>query len=282
METTTLPLARYAEALAHVVHFGASAMQEVLARLDVAGAWEVSEQTWNARLVSGGPELHRVFAETFAATKGRLAAEVPALASIGPLPAPAPPEPVAETRVPVTDPPVAAEPPRLTQGAPMAPGVPTYLAVAPPAALVDLRGTVQGPGLPSGPALPFLAAASGWAARSAVARAAHPLAGTLDAPSMLPVPALPFVEAGRSTARALAPYQPSLTLQQYASLCVDLEAQEEHADGVLERYRLTPEQRDALDAHYQRLFVEQRSASTAFEGARQTYAAWRRAAKRGA
>jgi hypothetical protein len=300
METSsTLPLARYAEALAHVVHFGLPAQQEVLARLDVAEAWDGAEQTWSARLVSDGPETQRAFATTFAATRKRLAAETPALASIGTLPVPAPPEPIAEAPVPVGDRPAADDLPRVTKGAAMAPDVPTYLAAVPtvPAALLDLRGTVEGADVPCGPALPFLVSAGDDPerdVRNALAhgelvqgprmpvarrRAAHPLAGTLDAAGAPQGPALPFVGANGPPTGVGAPYQPPLTLQQYASLCVDLEA--DYVVDVLRQYRLSPEQKAALDTHYQRLFAERPSERLAFGGARKTYAAWRQTAKSG-
>lgn len=75
---------------------------------------------------------------------------------------------------------------------------------------------------------------------------------------------------------ASPPSIPALTIEQYASLCVDLEVDPIHEHQVLQRYRLTAEQKSALDAHFRRVFAEQPFARSAFADARHQYSAWLR------
>lgn len=77
---------------------------------------------------------------------------------------------------------------------------------------------------------------------------------------------------------AVAPAQPSalptLTVEQYASLCVDLELAPGGSAEALRRYGVTPEGKRALDEGFGRVFAEQPSRHAAFEHAKATYRAW--------
>jgi hypothetical protein len=70
------------------------------------------------------------------------------------------------------------------------------------------------------------------------------------------------------------PQAVSLTLEQYASLSVDLaNAPARHAE-TLARYRLTPEDKIALDKHYQQRFAAEPQFRAAFDAAMRAYGVW--------
>jgi hypothetical protein len=91
----------WAEVVALRGHFGSEHDAEVLARIRVTeAAWKRALADWPARIVSegrrGSSTLAMRFARSFAAVRDRLAAEQPAIESLGPLPEPegaAPDEP---------------------------------------------------------------------------------------------------------------------------------------------------------------------------------------------
>ncbi len=69
---------------------------------------------------------------------------------------------------------------------------------------------------------------------------------------------------------------PPLTIEQYASLCVDLLAASDKTAEVLARYRLTPDAKRSLDAHYRERFAASPAAREAWESARRAYESWLR------
>ncbi len=85
------PLQRYAEVLAHVMHFPPESQDEVVKRLGFDPAvWRAHHDAWTMKLIAGTGERitpqWRTFGETLAQTKKRLQAEAPPLSAIGSLP----------------------------------------------------------------------------------------------------------------------------------------------------------------------------------------------------
>lgn len=115
------------------------------------------------------------------------------------------------------------------------------------------------------PAMPFVekapvrkphklgAVSLGLPVQEMVARAQHPAAASQDLPS---------------------PEQPKLTLEQHASLCVELALQPEHADRLLVRYGLTVEEKLTLDARYKAKLDATPSLRDAWNTAYLAYYAW--------
>lgn len=67
---------------------------------------------------------------------------------------------------------------------------------------------------------------------------------------------------------------PALTVEQYASLCVDVELSPHEVAEALQRYGVTLDGKRALDEAWNRLFNEQPARRGAFEHAKITYRAW--------
>jgi hypothetical protein len=84
-----------------------------------------------------------------------------------------------------------------------------------------------------------------------------------------------------SAPSSVPPSVPPLTVEQYASLCVDLEAYPHHRTAVLQRYGLTSELKAAVDADYQQRIRRQSSVAAAFDIAQRKYREWLRSARRG-
>jgi hypothetical protein len=90
-------------------------------------------------------------------------------------------------------------------------------------------------------------------------RRARPTTATVE----LPAPVLP------------APPAPvELTLEQYASLQVELARAQADVPAILARYRIGAEQRAALDAHWTARLAASVGMQTAFDAARAAYEAW--------
>ncbi len=75
-------------------------------------------------------------------------------------------------------------------------------------------------------------------------------------------------------AQRTRPAAPSLTIEQYASLVVDLSMAPGRHTETLARYRLSPEEKAALDKHYQHRFACDPQSRAAFEHATRAYSAW--------
>lgn len=177
-------------------------------------------------------------------------------------------------------------------------------APAPPAGKTPLdMGTAIGV-IPGVPALPFAPSAPGGDAverakqhasevQPAPAPAARPPIGETEAVDVgalarrvlafgPPKPSEPnkpaesnnTYSAPAAGARPPAPAFPALTVEQYASLCVDLELAPHNAAEVLRRYGLTAEGKRTLDEGWARVFAEQPARRAAFEHAKATYRAW--------
>ena len=88
---TDLPLGRYAEALATILHYHPEQAAEVVARLGLtAEAWEAAEKAWTEVLTCPGNRTDGAialeFTSVFARTRKRLGVTKPKIAKIGPLP----------------------------------------------------------------------------------------------------------------------------------------------------------------------------------------------------
>lgn len=328
-QVAALSLERYAEVVAHLLHFKKAPPFEVLARLGVdARTFAAADRAWSRAM---GDELSNQetalalrFAEALAPPRRRLEEARPTLESIAPLPpehaaAPAPaaePEPVAEPE-PIAEPPVVEAPVpvpvphvevptfALPTTAPERPLLPTALAAQPPSSETStptfkrpsaLGGTALTLDVPRGPAMPFVATGSvapapakataepaaqpppAEAGPPAQKRAPAGLGGTalaLDAPRG---PALPFGAAAKAEQRPAPPPAASppaaLTIEQYASFCVELEIYADRPAEVLARYRLTAADRAALDEHYRQVFAQRPMESLTFQRACASYKAW--------
>jgi hypothetical protein len=97
-------------------------------------------------------------------------------------------------------------------------------------------------------------------------------------PSIAKTPPAPSPSAPTATAAAPSPppgvAPPTLTLEQYASLCEDLRTAGDRGAEVLRRYGLSEEAKRAVDDHWQRQFQLQPTTFLAWERARSTYRAW--------
>jgi hypothetical protein len=124
----------------------------------------------------------------------------------------------------------------------------------------DLSKTTFGAIAPMGPVLPFDTSASS----SATTIGATAATG-----------GLPFAAAADLTGPA------GLSLQQYASLSVELAVVPGEADDILRRYQITAEQRAELNDHWRRRISHDPTLWAAFDRMYATYKAWFVASRRG-
>jgi hypothetical protein len=109
-------------------------------------------------------------------------------------------------------------------------------------------------------------------ARQAVPRvpvvAADLVEGSREGPAIA-VPSYLLPDRPRAPPAAGAP--PALTLEQHASMTVDIAVAPEHALEVLTRYRLTPEAKRAVDEYYRAMMAADPEVKDAWHRACQTY-----------
>ncbi len=135
----------------------------------------------------------------------------------------------------------------------------------------NLGGTALAVDVPCGPALPFASRDATEAQRGASA----------PAPKRSKLGELQLgMEMPKNLPRPKAAYAPSLTLEQHASLAVELAAAPEKTAETLARYHLTPGARAALDAHYREKITASAETRAAWERAYQSYHAWLAATRR--
>jgi hypothetical protein len=165
-------------------------------------------------------------------------------------------------------------------GAAQAPSPPVEAPRAPQASRPDAGGTVDIKAiLRGGPALPFAAAkpASPPAEPPRAPQPSRPDAGgTVDVKAILKGPALPFAAAPPAppAPAAPAPAASPLTLEQYASLCVELQRRPDRIAETLGRYRVTAEQRAQLDAYWRSRLAADPALYVSFASACAAYRAW--------
>ncbi len=156
----------------------------------------------------------------------------------------------------------------------------------------DLRGTQMAPSTDAsrGPALPFNPkAAPTLPAPPSAARASFvpegmrgftDVHGTQLAEGGRGKPVLPFLGVEQpkvaipARGAALLGNLPQLSVEQYASLHVELAALPGRSTEVLERYRITEEQRQTLDAHWMARMAAEPALRQTWDGACVAYKAW--------
>lgn len=186
---------------------------------------------------------------------------------------------------------------------------------APRAAPSKLAGTALAVDVPRGPALPFDPCAAPSPVITVIATPPRPPAGLGGTSLLVDVPrgaALPFAKGdprekkaepaspgvaatpkkkqlgelkfGMEIPKNLPPprsvYAPPLTLEQHASLAVELAMSPETIPETLARYRLSPEARAELDAHYREKKAGSAELSAAWDRAYHSYSAWLAANRR--
>jgi hypothetical protein len=264
----SLPIARYAEIFAHVVHFGSERTADVVQRFGYSlDTWRAVDQAWTNGLVTHTPtdEPAKIlaFSATFHQHRVRLAERQPPLESITNQVAP-------QTKA--ADKPTAA----------VSTGVPSFMladakrpaaaeGISPWAAHAEHVHAAPAP-LPSPPSmqktspepLPFVAGVSAEAAlQSAVEYAQKVQGSTSPAPaaslgatnaieendiSAIARRVVPFGGTSATPTNARPARDPKLTMEQHAALYVDLELHPEHKADILRRYGLTPAQHARIDA----------------------------------
>jgi hypothetical protein len=95
---------------------------------------------------------------------------------------------------------------------------------------------------------------------------------TIAASNVPTGPALPFVRAPASDARAIEPAL--LSLEQHASLCVELTVAPERTHETLVRYGLTPELKARADAYWRERAKAEPAVEGAWASAYETYQVW--------
>jgi hypothetical protein len=240
------------------------------------------------------------------------AAAVPLQAFAESAPAAPPPAPVHAPRLAITPmtavaPPIAA-PPMFGAAPPIAP--PPMLPASEPAPsrespwmpegmrrFKDIHGTQLVTDAPKRPALPFdptarptIPAHSDFGDNPTPhanlvpegMRGFTDVHGTQVASTTPKRPALPF-EPSRSAAPAPLPSDVgethALSLEQYASLCVDLSVDPAKRQEVLDRYRMSEDQQRRVNAHWQARIAADSRVQLALDQACATYRAWLRSAR---
>jgi hypothetical protein len=314
----SMKLERYADVLAHMMHFGDERAAEVAARFGLSlEAWRAVDRAWSSELALGIKRQQHDqglrFSATFHKRRQRLAREMPSIEAIGDGPAPiaiTPAPPPAKAPAPQVElptymrvatggagpfaPPVTPPPPA---PAPLAPpampkpdplmmtvtganpdeplpfveGVPATAALS---SAVEHAQVVQGP-KPSPPAKALGTTAPADAGRIAeIARRLLPFSG---APPADPLTGRASVVPGESPLNAASPGAddaPALTLEQHASLCVELARHADRAGEILARYGLDAEGKVALDTHYRAVVAASPEQRAAWDKAYRTYDAW--------
>jgi hypothetical protein len=216
-----------------------------------AKQWSLADRYWNLVIAEKIGEGDHTLSDRYAAACVReLAARKEAVPAQAPAPLP------------------AVEPPSPPPAAP-----------SPVETPLDL-GTAIG-AIPGVPALPF---ASSAPSGDPVERAKQHASRAQPAPApRAPIGETEAVDVAALARRVLAfgppkaagaPAIPVLTVEQYASLCVDLELAPRSPADVLRRYGVTPEAKRTLDDGWSRVFAEQPARRAAFEHAKATYRAW--------
>jgi hypothetical protein len=180
----------------------------------------------------------------------------------------------------------------LVVDAPRAPALPFDASAAPepaiatsatsepaaPRAPAGLGGTALALDVPRGAALPF--AKSVAEAITAEIKAEASPAPAVTAPKKK-LGDLKFgMEIPKNLPPARSAYVPPLTLEQHASLAVELAASPEAANETLGRYHLTPEARAELDAYYRQKMAASAETRAAWDRAYHSYFTWLAANRR--
>jgi hypothetical protein len=154
-------------------------------------------------------------------------------------------------------------------------------APAPRPAPAGLGGTSLLVDVPRGLALPFARDDSRVKQPEIKAESAPPIAAA--APPRKKLGELKFgMEIPKNLPPPRSSYAPPLTLEQHASLAVELAVSPETATATLARYRLTAEARAELDAHYHDKIAGSAETRAAWDRAYHAYSTWLAANRRSA
>ena len=82
------------------------------------------------------------------------------------------------------------------------------------------------------------------------------------------------LQAARDAALRLAAPAPALTLEQHASMTAEISMAPERGLAILQRYRLTPESKRAVDEHYRSRVAADPAVREAWTRAYHAYHAW--------
>ncbi|MBK9265898.1 MAG: hypothetical protein IPM54_39675 [Polyangiaceae bacterium] len=123
--------------------------------------------------------------------------------------------------------------------------------------------------------MPFKGDAAAENTSAPTSKASAPIAPAAPPIVAAPVtPAAPERVEVQPAHHASAPNEPEWTLEQYASLCAELELAPERTQETLHRYRVRPDQKAQLDAIWGARIRADRTLYAAFHHAKTTYAAW--------
>lgn len=256
-------ITRYAEVLAHIRHFPSDKHAEVIARLGIRRAdWKAAAEKWqrarDSERVSGKLDFTIRFGKVLAAVRADLEARRPSIESLGPLPGPDDRDAARAAAVATESLGPGAPPSAPAQAGSPVLEMPTYL-------VVEEHDRSRAP-MPA------------------------EMASTMPLGAVLPLPATPFRAAtapdealGRAVAHARvtpressAPNtgQSALSLEQYASLRVEMQRQPELRAETLSRYGLPTDALESLDAHWNARFAAEPQTRAAFARAFTEYQSW--------
>ncbi|WP_437305632.1 hypothetical protein [Sorangium sp. So ce388] len=291
-----LTLERYGELSAHLRRFPRSARAEVLARLKIADAdWEAAVCGWTDALAEesadGGEALSNRFCQAFAAAEARLKREQPTLASLGPLPAEAPPEvsprtPPAQGAVPpgmrhfTSLRETVEASPRTSHGPalPFAPRAPAGPREVPRAPAGPRNVEDRSPSFAESERAPPPPARSAFPPGGRTADVSTAVASALGQRNPLPFNATPKgaalpadVRPGTARAAASQPVSTAsaaaLSLEQHASMCAEIAVAPGKIVEILARYGLTEATRAQADEHWRARIAQEARAWEAWQRA---------------
>lgn len=278
-------LERYAEILAHAIHFRGEDLYDIARRFGLTPEqWARLDASWTDELSRAHRQQHFDrgvrFTGTFAAVKKRLEATMPAWSSIRPPPAHAPraadpPSPEPAPPPPPVVPfawsqPVAAPPPVVATAPPSLDATADVTALRPPVSLPFIKPREGEPRPAAAPAPP---------ASPPPPREAGDLDATADVSALRPRDLLPFAKASPPAAPEPAPPEVSpsagitgslLTVAQYAALWVHLDQEPHRREELLRFYRVD----DAQDARWRAALATDPDLRRSWEDACRTYRDW--------
>jgi hypothetical protein len=167
--------------------------------------------------------------------------------------------------------PGTAAPPQAASAA-AAPAAPAEADKARPQAPSNAGGTQDVGAFLAGPALPFPGQSKPSPTKNAEGTPSPTknAEGTQDVSAFLAGPALPFAERESPEAKGAL----TLTIEQYASLCAELELRPDRAQESLARYRLSLAAKASLDAAWRDRFARDRALYASFSHAFAAYKSW--------
>ncbi len=267
-----VPLERYAEVLAHVMHFRGEDLFEVVRRLGVdPSSWYALDAAWTGELGQGIKRRQRDqalrFSATLMKTRERLARVQPPFASIG-----ADAQPAAAENRPAAPLPSASPIATPSRPALPSPGASPWAAwstprIDSPVVAPELDGT--------GVAIAAVAAALPFDDRAAAA----PESGGLDADERALAGETAFVDVVALGIEDALPFEikeaPALTVEQLAAIAIELDLAPDNQAAVLAHYGLSDARWRAACGEIEVRARNDAGARTKWDEATAAYRAWR-------